>query len=350
MKRPELTYKSCNFSLRVADDLETKELRPSYRYTPCESDETCQLTFGTLLRGYASTPDLDSVEDEIAPGAFEDSIETFFVKHSEIYGAPFIKVLYNHEPLTAVLHYIEETEQGLYVEFWCLNTTAGRDFYVAVASGAVNQMSIGFIPMETEDKKDEKGKLVKAANGKKIRIIKKCWLFEVSGVLWPANYATSLGKSRELDEILINILLTAKSTQDSLTLNSSENTQEEPEPMDIVDMCKSAIKQCAEVMSDDKKLTKKEFKMLYRASGMMSSLAWTSEMEEEAESDDEVKSMRNHLAGFVQKNHRPEVNAGENSVVDKPPANVGDKSDPRLSEMKDLLAGITKIPVSGKEN
>lgn len=119
--------------------------------------------------GFASTPDLDQGGDIVAKGAFSRTIAQRGGK---------LKMLWNHKsdamPIGKYTK-VEEREGGLYVEGKLSDTTAGRDVMTLLRDGAIDSMSIGFIPKEAE------------YNENGVRVIKDLDLLEVSLVNFPMN-------------------------------------------------------------------------------------------------------------------------------------------------------------------
>lgn len=179
-----LVRKAYAFTLANQEvDAERKARNPKgsgvlFRYNP-----PVDTVYGELLKGYMSTWDVDLVDDQLVPGAFQKTIQNRVVEWTEKYGAPFIKILRDHEKLAGVLHHVVEDDIGVWIEFWALNTKTGRDFYTEVKSGAINQMSFGFYPIKTKDV---------TSGSKTIRQILEVDVLEGSGVLWPCNEATHL--------------------------------------------------------------------------------------------------------------------------------------------------------------
>ncbi len=119
--------------------------------------------------GYASVFDLpDNQSDIIVRGAFERSLSE---KRGEI------RLLWQHkqdEPIGMFTHLFED-QRGLYVEgSLILNSPRGREAYALLKSGALNGLSIGFVPVKFHYTKD-------------IRMITDLDLFEISLVTFPAN-------------------------------------------------------------------------------------------------------------------------------------------------------------------
>jgi len=126
-----------------------------------ESDNT--------FSGFASTPDLDQGGDIVVKGAFSRTIAQRGGK---------LKMLWNHKsdamPIGKYTK-VEEREGGLYVEGKVSDTTAGRDVMTLLRDGAIDSMSIGYIPKEADRREDG------------VRVIKDLDLLEVSLVNFPMN-------------------------------------------------------------------------------------------------------------------------------------------------------------------
>lgn len=287
-KERKLTYKRCNFQLieieertKTSSVPETKNLmtreqseqfmnrlqtaldnqKDEFRYwPPLEDEDGKPLLYGRLLRGFASTWDRDTIDDEMHRDCFNESIEYLFKQHTERFGAPYIKSLRNHEDLASILHYIKATDEGLYVEFWCLNTAIGRDYYVEVMTGAINQMSIGFIPLATTDYTDKTGE-----TEVEVRVITLVELLEVSGVLWPCNYATSLGKSTEPEQL--------KTAEVPDTVDALPEPNEEVGSLDIKTMCERLCADLGPVLKASSTHTADEHKAVLEAAVMFNQLA-----------------------------------------------------------------------------
>lgn len=184
----ELVYKNYAFTLaseKVAGPTNPFGAGLNFRYNPPGDS-----VHGELLRGYMSTREVDLIDDQVVKGAFQKTIQSRVVDWTAKYGAPYIKILRDHEKLAGILHHMVEDDIGVWVEFWALNTKIGRDFHTEVKSGAINQMSFGFYPLQTKDV---------TVGSKTIRQILEVDVIEGSGVLWPCNEATTL-RSRLLAE------------------------------------------------------------------------------------------------------------------------------------------------------
>lgn len=120
------------------------------------------------IKGYgAFYGNVDNDKDVIHKGAFGNSAQN-----------RSIKMLYQHrqDKLIGLWDIVSEDEKGLIVEGEInTKTSAGRDAYELAKSGALTDLSVGFITKDREY--DEKG----------VRHIKSADLYEVSLVTFPAN-------------------------------------------------------------------------------------------------------------------------------------------------------------------
>lgn len=129
------------------------------------------------LVGYASTfaqpYDMGAFWEEVAPGAFADSLKTADVV-----------ALVNHDtamPLARASRgnlRLAEDDRGLRVEIDPIDTTYARDLVAAVRAGVVDAMSFGF--QVNRDRYEQR-------DGKVVRILESVELHEVSCVTFPAN-------------------------------------------------------------------------------------------------------------------------------------------------------------------
>lgn len=245
----------------------------TFRYNPPTHDpEGLALLYGVLLKGYISTWDVDEINDKFVPGAFRESIQKFFIEHTKRFGAPYIKLLRVHEELAAIIHYLVEDEKGLYVEFWCLNTDIGRRFYVEVATGAINQMSVGFIPRETDDGEDVDGETP-------LRLLIKADVLEGSGVLWPCNYATDVGVNSMQHGKALPVLDEKKFLAACGSDNEAESTPVTvdksitEETVGMKDLCKSITEACEKHIEKGEKLSPADHRAMVKALFSMSRAA-----------------------------------------------------------------------------
>jgi HK97 family phage prohead protease len=126
------------------------------------------------FEGYGSVfGNVDADGDVIEPGAFTKSL----LNHRSHQTLPAL--LWMHDPYNPVGRYLEVREdlRGLYVKGQLiLESTQGRDAYALLKGGAVNGLSIGYVPKSWEFDKAQK-----------TRKLKEVDLWEVSLVTFPAN-------------------------------------------------------------------------------------------------------------------------------------------------------------------
>jgi HK97 family phage prohead protease len=127
-----------------------------------------------IFEGYGSIfGNLDADGDVIEPGAFTKSLQM----HQSSQTQPAL--LWMHNPYQPVGRYLDirEDARGLYVKGQLiLESTQGRDAYALLKGGAINGLSIGYIPKNWELDKVQK-----------TRRLKEVALWEVSLVTFPAN-------------------------------------------------------------------------------------------------------------------------------------------------------------------
>jgi Escherichia/Staphylococcus phage prohead protease len=123
---------------------------------------------GWSFSGYASTfGNIDEGGDVVLRGAFTDSV-----------ARRVPRLLWQHdmhEPIGKVLG-LKEDDHGLHGDFLISRTTRGRDAYQLLKDGAIDSMSIGYIPEEQEF--DEQYN---------VRKLKSVDLLEISLVSIPMN-------------------------------------------------------------------------------------------------------------------------------------------------------------------
>jgi len=131
-----------------------------------------QETTSKSFVGYGAYFDnVDAYGDKIVKGAFAASL----ARHKEAGTTPLM--LLNHEAFRmpiGVWKSLSEDDSGLLVEGDLIDTTSGRDAYVAMKAGAITGLSIGFMC---------KGYEIDGNN----RTITEADLLEVSVVTFPAN-------------------------------------------------------------------------------------------------------------------------------------------------------------------
>lgn len=146
--------------------------------------------------GYAavfSTPtDLGPFSEEIAPGAFAESISR----------GDDVRALFNHDP-SAILGRtragtlsLGEDPTGLVARITPPDTQLGRDVVALIERGDISQMSFGFY---VEDEESEK------RNGKPHFTITRARLFDVSPVTFPAYESTSVSLERHARDLTARI-------------------------------------------------------------------------------------------------------------------------------------------------
>jgi HK97 family phage prohead protease len=121
---------------------------------------------GREFEGYGSTfGNTDLGGDIVMPGAFTKSL----TKKNP-------KMLYQHDPsrVPGVWRTVQEDSKGLYVHGRLIETTLGNDAYVELKEGAIDGMSIGFITVKDDGRR----------NPRKLQEID---LWEVSIVTFPMN-------------------------------------------------------------------------------------------------------------------------------------------------------------------
>lgn len=144
------------------------------------------------LAGYAAV--FNSMSEEIwgfyerlEPGAFKETLASAEVD---------VRYLFNHDANYVLGRYrgnqaensliLREDSRGLYAEVVMPDTNQARDVYTMIKEGLVDAMSFAFRVVAEEWPTGEKH------NGLPVRVIKKCELFDVSAVTYPAYPATSV--------------------------------------------------------------------------------------------------------------------------------------------------------------
>ncbi len=149
-----------------------------------------------IIRAYASTWDVDTAGDKIERGAFLRSIKNRFTLPMLNKGKSDIRFLFQHDPKECIgtIKAIHEDERGLYVECYISRTKRGDDLLILLKDGAIDKMSIGYIPIEVEEAGD-------------IRVLKEVDIFEVSVVVFPMNEATDIFevRSRDMTKVLAKL-------------------------------------------------------------------------------------------------------------------------------------------------
>jgi HK97 family phage prohead protease len=139
------------------------------------------------FKGYASTWDIDKVDDIIHRGAFTKSISESFPKGS-------IKILWQHSEPLGIPIAMSEDDKGLYVEGRISKTRLGDEALELMRDGVVDKMSIGFTIPSGKSDIDEKG----------IRNIREVKLMEFSPVTFPANEAAVITGVKQIKQGIKN--------------------------------------------------------------------------------------------------------------------------------------------------
>jgi len=138
-----------------------------------------------MIRGYASVfGGIDSYGDTVAKGAYEDTIAD---------RERPVRMRWNHfGPVIGKWTKMYEDDKGLYVEGQLTpGHSVAEDVYASLKFGAVDGLSIGYIPKEYEDDK-ETG----------IRTLKEIELIEISVVEEPADLGAKIDEVKGISEAL----------------------------------------------------------------------------------------------------------------------------------------------------
>lgn len=109
----------------------------------------------SVVVGYASKfGNIDSHNDIVLKGAFKRTIQ---------HNGQRVKTLMHHDPVSIVGKPLEmrEDDQGLYTETKVSDTAMGRDLLTLIADGVIDEMSIGYIPVDEEYNEERGANLVK---------------------------------------------------------------------------------------------------------------------------------------------------------------------------------------------
>lgn len=154
-------------------------------------------TLSRMISGYAAVFNSDSVEfwgwegpftERIAPGSFKKSLAS----------NPDVRALIDHQPSlilgrtkSGTLR-LKEDETGLFCEIDAPDTQIARDLIENMRLGNIDQMSFGFYMNGFEWRKED---------GKDIRLITECELFDVSIVTYPAYEETSVKVRSAVEQV-----------------------------------------------------------------------------------------------------------------------------------------------------
>lgn len=184
----------------------------SYKSVGFQLEELKARDDGWSFSGYASTfGNVDLGGDVVLKGAFRQSLKD---------RRP--KLLWQHdigEPIGTVSS-LKEDDRGLFGEFKISKTTRGHDAYQLLKDGAVDSMSIGYIPSEVEF--DDKAE---------VRKLKAVDLLEISVVSMPMNEealitavkaALRLPLAKHIDRLLDDVRIVTTRCQDVARLRAGE--------------------------------------------------------------------------------------------------------------------------------
>jgi HK97 family phage prohead protease len=160
-------------------NVERRTIAVPVEFRAAKGDEPAKLV------GYAAvfnskSQDLGGFREQIAPGAFRNSIKDRNIE---------VKALFNHDPNLVLgstsggTLRLAEDETGLRCEIEPPNTTAGRDVMTLVERGDINKMSFGFM---TNDDTFE------VVDGEVVRTLLDVDVFDVSPVTYPAYQDTAV--------------------------------------------------------------------------------------------------------------------------------------------------------------
>lgn len=163
-----------------------------------------------IVEGYASTWDLDQVDDMIHPGAFAKTIAERGAK---------VKLLRDHEDPIGKPIEMREDEKGLYVRARISNTPLGEETLQLAKDGVIDSFSIGFSIPEGKYEIDEAG----------VRHIYEVKLFEFSLVTFPANELAVLTAVKNLRDNAGSGKIDIKALALALGIDCKDITSEPPE-------------------------------------------------------------------------------------------------------------------------
>ena len=164
---------------------------------------------------------LRSVADDYADGRtieglavpFGDVIDTFwdgpetFDRDCEFVDVENAKLCYQHDQLIGRITGAESRDDGLHITARIADTQLGRDAVALLNEGALDSLSVGFVPILSERDKDG------ITHRRKVRLL------ETSLVSWPAYEAAKLTAHRDIDHT------TNPTNERSDTMASEEMTQ-----------------------------------------------------------------------------------------------------------------------------
>jgi len=216
-----------------------------------------QSKLGTVITGYASTPDVDRYNDVVEPGAFTDSITDDY-KSNPI-------VLFQHDPYRPIgkATYMAIDSNGLYIEAVIVDA----EIEPKIQAGILRAFSIGYIPEEIEyrDKDgnllDEEMDILRILFDSTVkRTIKRLDLVENSVVSLPANPKALFTMEKSFNAYFDDVISQKffKETKDAIIFNGMKSESGEPMIFYKKDWDIESVKQHLKDLYKSKSLTKKE--------------------------------------------------------------------------------------------
>lgn len=140
-----------------------------------------------IFKGIASTADIDLDGDIVLPESFRESLNKFQDRKKPI---P-MKFMHNPQKIIggfpAELAFIDD--RGLFVEGQInLETQLGREAFALIKQGVIQDMSVGFVPIEFKDEGEN-------------RVFTKVKLIEISPVDHPANENANITEVKSIKDI-----------------------------------------------------------------------------------------------------------------------------------------------------
>lgn len=161
-----------------------------------------------IFEGYAAVFDVvDSGNDKILPGAFDEAIKELGPK-----GSDRIKILVMHKqewlPIGKPIE-IKEDKIGLYVKGKISSTSMGSDVKILMKDGVFNELSIGYVATDY------------SFDGDGVRNIKKAAVFEFGPVIWAMNQKAKIMSYKGMEEGEENDMLEFKFGEKSITFEDA---------------------------------------------------------------------------------------------------------------------------------
>lgn len=145
---------------------------------------------GIALTRSESGKDGRTIEGVAVP--YGDVIDTWdgketFDRECEFDGIESAKLCYQHDQLIGSIVSAESRDDGLHITARIADTSTGRDVLALLDEGAIDSMSVGFVPIESTKGKDG------VTHRTKVRLL------ETSLVSWPAYQAAKVTGRRDLE-------------------------------------------------------------------------------------------------------------------------------------------------------